>query len=86
MDEPNPFSQQAVAERIARIGLVRVSLWFLGLGLLACIPGGIVVAWRGDQPGPLEIALRLLLGFVSFSTAMIVFVILIARNGNRQSE
>lgn len=86
MDEQEPWTRQAVVERLARIGHIRVTLWFLGLGLLACVPNGIVAAARGDQPGPLETVLRFLLAFVCFNTTLIVFVLLIARYGNKHSD
>jgi len=48
---------------------------------VATIPVGTVVAWRGNEPGPVELLLRGILAFCSFGVGLIPYLWIIARLG-----
>jgi hypothetical protein len=69
-------------------GLVRAGSFWITTGLLIVgIAGGIplwlVVAWRGTEPGPVELVLRGALVACSLGAGIVTFLFLIARLGRR---
>jgi len=66
-------------KKLAKIGSFRIHALFITLGLLAGLPLQVVVAWRGANPGPIELLLRIVLVFASLTVAGVVFFWLILR-------
>jgi hypothetical protein len=78
--EPPPFPP-SIHRGLVRAGSFRLKLWFILIALAACMPVGIVVAWRGNEPGPVELLLRGLLALCSFGVGMMAYLWIIARLG-----
>jgi drug/metabolite transporter (DMT)-like permease len=76
-----PQIPASIQRGLLRAGGFRLCIWFLLIGLIACIPLWVVVAWRGTEPGPVELLLRGLLGFCSFGIGIIAYLWIIARLG-----
>ena len=66
---------------LIRAGSVRITFWFLVMGVVAGIPLWVVVAWRGTEPGPVELILRGVLVFCSLGVGIVTFLWMIARLG-----
>lgn len=78
MDPPNEKLVE-FGKKIAKMGSFRFHALFVMLGVLAGLPLQVVVAWRGTEPGPVELLLRVLLVFACLSVAMAILFWLILR-------
>ena len=66
---------------LVRAGSFRLTFWFILIGLSACIPLWIVIAWRGTEPSTIEVLLRGILVFCSFGIGIVIYLWIIARLG-----
>jgi hypothetical protein len=78
--DPPPIPPN-IQRGLVRAGSVRITAWFVAIGLAAGIPLWVVVALRGTEPGPVEILLRGVLAFCSFGAGIVAFLWMIARLG-----
>ncbi|MCI0360951.1 MAG: hypothetical protein L0211_20930 [Planctomycetaceae bacterium] len=75
------FLPPSIYRGLIRAGSVRITFWFVVIAIAACIPLWAVVAWRGTEPGPMEILLRGVLALCSFAAGIVTFLWMIARRG-----
>jgi hypothetical protein len=79
MNDGGPFSVAAVQGLIRRIGVLRVACWFVAINLPIALVLSIIFAWRGSQPGTLELVVRGVLALALFGAGMVLFVWMIQR-------